>query len=39
MTILPENLILLHNGEEQLRIKSLSSVEAGADMLLHLHIV
>lgn len=39
MTLLPENFILLHNEEEQLRVKSLASIRTDQDLLLHLNIV
>jgi hypothetical protein len=39
MTLLPENLILLHNEEEQLRAKSLAAIQEDKELLLHLNIV
>ena len=39
MTRLPENFILLHNEEEQLRLKSIAAIETDADLILHLEII
>ncbi|TNB48117.1 hypothetical protein FF124_11105 [Martelella lutilitoris] len=39
MSAIPENLVLLHSGEEELRAKSIAIIEASAEMSLHVSMI
>lgn len=39
MATIPKNFALLHNGEENLRAKSIALIEASEDMLLHVSMI
>ncbi|TNB48091.1 hypothetical protein FF124_10970 [Martelella lutilitoris] len=39
MSAIPENLVLLHSGGEELRAKSIAIIEASAEMSLHVSMI